>query len=93
MYSSSHVVAAGACDVNPADVLDAQPGAIAPGTAVYARRDVNWLVDVVELHVGEGHIAHPALARVCFDPCGVAAVKCGDVIVVNVLDIVGLRRV
>lgn len=84
------VVAAGAGHVDPADVLDGQAGLVAALVRVDAAGDVDRLVDVLGLDVGEGDVLDQTRARVCLDPGRVGRVRAGDVVEGHVLDEVRL---
>lgn len=89
---SANVIAGGARNVFPADVLDGEARAVAVLASVDAWRDIDGLVDVGEPDIAEQHILYSACAWVGFDPGCVAAVRECDVLEDDVLDIVGLRR-
>lgn len=87
------VVAAGARDVLPGDVGDAEARGVAAVARVDAGRDIDGLVDVVDDNVLEGDVADVARARVGLDPGGVGRVVAGDVLEPDVVDKVGLAGV
>ncbi len=93
MHAGGDVVAAGAADVEPADVLDGDARAVAVLARVRARRDVDRLVDVLDDEVLERHVPHVARPRVRLDPRRVRRVDAPDVLVVHVVHQVRLVRV
>ena len=86
MYAGSDVVSRHAGDVPPCHVRDGQPARVAAVAAVDAGRDVDGLVDALNVDVFKGDVTNVALARVRLDPSRVGGMLASDILKDNVVD-------
>ena len=85
VHARGNVVATGAFDVDPADVLDGNARAVTILPRVCAWRDIYRLVDVLDDEILECHVPHVARPGVRLDPRRIRRVDAPDVLVVHVV--------
>jgi len=88
MDSRAHVIPARPSNVLPCNIADLQLGAITILVRVNARRDVYWLIDVLEVDVAERDVLDMSLAWVSLDPGSIRRMDRGDVFKKDVVDVV-----
>ena len=86
VHACSNIIPTRASYVLPPNTLNGDPAIVAARARVYARRDINWLVDIVEYKIAKGHITNVTLGWVCLDPGRVGGVVTGEVVEDNVVD-------